>query len=317
MPILSIIITFYDEPELILDAIRSCARIVPESIEIIVIDDGSEHDLKRILNQLVYKPSQLIIHRQSNQGVSAARTTGIQLARGEYLTFLDADDEFEPCDLNPYLTSREQIIRLGMADVSPRGEVINRAHDAPTQAGIHYLATAIKGDNFMPTCWGYLYKSEWIQNSGIRFSRHITHSEDSLFIIEALTSAQKVSAHAIPFYRYKRRTGSATSRDEPAYLRKRLSAMQRFLRQVAKIHRKHPQAALDIYIKKYWNYMLAVSLRTKSRRSRLIALQSQLELLCSHYFRRPSSSILGEELVKLSKCFKSLVSTRYVSTNTD
>ena len=66
-----------------------------ENIEVICIDDGSEDESLKILNDYADTDSRLVVLTQDNAGGGAARNRGLDIARGGYLLFLDADDFFE------------------------------------------------------------------------------------------------------------------------------------------------------------------------------------------------------------------------------
>jgi glycosyltransferase involved in cell wall biosynthesis len=91
----SVIIPTYNRSEYILDAIQSAVDQKYESMEIIVVDDGSTDDTKDKLVSLIDRGVIRYVY-QENEGRSAARNKGIALATGEYIAFLDSDDLFEP-----------------------------------------------------------------------------------------------------------------------------------------------------------------------------------------------------------------------------
>jgi glycosyltransferase involved in cell wall biosynthesis len=90
---ISIIIPTYNRAHLLGRAIESVLAQTYEPIEIIVVDDGSEDGTKEFLRS---KFSQCRYFHQENKGVSSARNYGIRKARGEWLAFLDSDDEWLP-----------------------------------------------------------------------------------------------------------------------------------------------------------------------------------------------------------------------------
>ena len=93
---LSIIIPVYNEANFL----RRCLDSVyaNDEVEVIIVDDGSTDGSFEICQEYEDKGFKLIQNEHS--GVSVARNTGIQLAEGEYITFLDSDDEMSK-DANP------------------------------------------------------------------------------------------------------------------------------------------------------------------------------------------------------------------------
>ncbi len=88
-PLVSIIIPVYNGERYVAEAIESAVSQTYRPIEIIVIDDGSTDETKRVVERF---ENDVVYRYQINQGSSAARNTGVALANGEYLAFLDADD---------------------------------------------------------------------------------------------------------------------------------------------------------------------------------------------------------------------------------
>jgi hypothetical protein len=93
-PLVSIIITCYNDADYVEEAISSAVEQSYENKEVIVVDDGSGEKTKLILRKNENKINRLIF--QENKGLSAARNTGIRASRGKYIVVLDGDDYFEP-----------------------------------------------------------------------------------------------------------------------------------------------------------------------------------------------------------------------------
>ena len=89
----SVIIPLYNTEKHIKDCIVSVLSQTYQNIEIIVIDDGSTDSSLDIANK--YKSNTVKIISQTNKGAAAARNAGLQIATGEYIQFLDADDILE------------------------------------------------------------------------------------------------------------------------------------------------------------------------------------------------------------------------------
>ena len=93
-PLVSIVIPTYNRRHFVGDAIESCLAQTHPRIEIIVVDDGSTDGTADFLRERYGERSRLIT--QENQGPGIARNRGIEASRGEYIHFLDADDQHLP-----------------------------------------------------------------------------------------------------------------------------------------------------------------------------------------------------------------------------
>ncbi len=96
MPLVSVVIPAYNPP---LSLFSSCLNSVLDQntpLEVIVVDDGSEQEVAGMLDRLAEQNKELRVIHQENGGVCAARNTGLQSATGEFVVFVDADDELAP-----------------------------------------------------------------------------------------------------------------------------------------------------------------------------------------------------------------------------
>ena len=93
-PKISVILSAYNEEKFIRKAIESVSNQTLEDIEIIIINDGSTDNTLDIINSYADKDNRIVVIDQENIGLGASRNKGMKIARGEYVTFLDADDWF-------------------------------------------------------------------------------------------------------------------------------------------------------------------------------------------------------------------------------
>jgi glycosyltransferase involved in cell wall biosynthesis len=101
-PLVSVIIPNFNHGRFIGDAIRSVLKQDYRNFEIIVVDDGSTDNSREVVAQF---SEQVHYIRQENQGLSAARNTGIRAAKGAYIGLLDADDMYEPDFLSTLMSA--------------------------------------------------------------------------------------------------------------------------------------------------------------------------------------------------------------------
>jgi glycosyltransferase involved in cell wall biosynthesis len=139
VPAVSVIIPAYNQAGFLAGAIRSALAQDFADLEVIVVDDGST-DATRAVAENVADARVRYVH-QENRGLSAARNTGIRLARGAFLTFLDSDDEFLGDKLTVLMAAFDENPRLGLVaghailvdDVGrPLNETFERALPADT-----------------------------------------------------------------------------------------------------------------------------------------------------------------------------------------
>lgn len=95
----SIIIPVFNNELTIERAIQSCLLQTLQTFELIIINDGSIDNSKAVINAYNNYKNITILHNDSNMGVSYSRNKGIEMAKGKYICFLDADDYFAPTKL--------------------------------------------------------------------------------------------------------------------------------------------------------------------------------------------------------------------------
>ena len=92
----SIILPVYNSEKYIHKCINSILNQIYANWELIVIDDGSSDNSFNIIKEFADMDKRINLHHFENRGVAASRNTGIMLAKGEYITFIDSDDYVTP-----------------------------------------------------------------------------------------------------------------------------------------------------------------------------------------------------------------------------
>jgi hypothetical protein len=94
-PLVSVVIPAFNRAPIIASAIESCLAQTYPHVEVLIVDDASEDDLAAALRPWRDDQRVRLLRHQRNQGVSAARNTGVQAASGAYIAFLDSDDAWQ------------------------------------------------------------------------------------------------------------------------------------------------------------------------------------------------------------------------------
>lgn len=219
-PLVSFILTYYNLPvKMLCECIDSILALTmqPCEREIIVVDDGSDSSP---MNDLMKYGDDIIYIRQQNKGLSEARNTGIQSARGVYLQFVDGDDmlakaSYEHC-LDIVRTNGPDMVVFDFTKSSVKDKAIQ---DSAPQSGSEYM----RHHNIRGTACGYLFKKTILGN--LRFTPGIWH-EDEEFTPQLLLRAERVSVTDAEAYLYRVRPNSIITDDHVSSKTKRLNDME-------------------------------------------------------------------------------------------
>lgn len=209
--IVSIIIPIYNVEKYLNICLDSVVRQTYQDIEIILIDDGSTDSSSRICDIWAEKDERVTVSHIVNGGVSNARNTGISIARGEYIAFIDSDDIVQPNYIEVLYTnmidtqsdlsicgfdfSKEQTLKK-----QKKKSVIN------TFNRFEALGQVLLGKYFAGQVWNKLFKKDILQ--GILFDKSICLYEDLLFVVEYINKCEKVVYTDLPLYTYVERKSS-------------------------------------------------------------------------------------------------------------
>ena len=201
-PLVSFVLTYFNLPvKMLCECIDSilALSLEPYEREIIVIDDGSESSP---MNDLMKYGQNIIYVRQQNQGLSSARNTGIQMATGDYLQFVDSDDllakaPYEHC-LDIIRKNRPEMVIFDFTKTSPEDKSYK---DSPFQSGSDYM----RHQNIRGTACGYILRRSILGD--LRFTPGIYH-EDEEFTPQLLLRAETVCVTHAEAYIYRVRPNS-------------------------------------------------------------------------------------------------------------
>lgn len=200
----SVIIAAYNAEKYLAECIESIINQNYKNIEIVLVDDGSTDNTQAICMDYSRIDTRIRYIRKKNGGVSSARNEGIRNAKGEFITFVDADDyldnniiasvvkkmEDQTVDLvgwNTYRIIESEIqkckdIRFNQDDLRYiRAALISNYH------GGFYCGDYIRG------VWGKLFRSNIIFKNNIFFDENLYIGEDSVFLMEYILNARKVT----------------------------------------------------------------------------------------------------------------------------
>lgn len=219
-PRVSVVIPMYNAGKTILDTLKSVQGQDYGDIEIIVVDDGSCDQGPEIVAAEADKDARIRLVRQENQGVAAARNRGIEESRGQWVTFVDADDELFPRAVSSMLeASHGREIVIGSMDTGDGSASAHREMD-PSAACALCLAfwdnrdaapySSFRHGVVFRSVWGKLFRGDLIRGRSLRFETGVRFGEDALFMVDAYRAASGIEVLDRPVYRYVCNPASVT-----------------------------------------------------------------------------------------------------------
>lgn len=205
MNTVSIIIPTFNNAERLEKCVDSVYLCFKGQIECIIVDDGSTDNTQKVLDSLGNKYEGLILLKQNNKGVSAARNLALSKASGEYISFIDADDYINKVNLD-FLNSENDLYVLGTNMI-----------EGNYNKNIHFVDKGlennfIKYPVFMGAVWNKFFKAKIIKKYDIKFNEKFWIYEDNVFVVEYLMHTNDVVYVDEEYYNYVYNQNSATNK---------------------------------------------------------------------------------------------------------
>jgi len=207
---ISIIVPVYNTEQYLPRCIGSIINQSFTDFELLLIDDGSTDGSGAICDAYAEKDNRVRALHKENGGVSSARNLGLQEAKGEWICFVDSDDELLPGGLQTMVDGVSEEVDMVMAGYYElegeslqtdtanfgKGGIIGRNEALLTM----YPSTDLP---YMGYPWGKLFKRNLVLENRVSFDEHIRIKEDTLFVVEYLCGIQKIVCYiSIPVYKY-------------------------------------------------------------------------------------------------------------------
>ncbi|MGL5042239.1 MAG: glycosyltransferase family 2 protein [Culicoidibacterales bacterium] len=218
---ISLIIPLYNS-KVIKRTLDSVINQTTPFYQVLIIDDGSEDQYGKLAMEYSQKYSYIEYLRQENLGVSATRNKGIELALGEYLCFLDADDMLVPNMHQVLLEKIEQtahffeLYHYNFWQIYANGTTEeNQYFLAQKQSYQSELLLQQQLEKFQEESkhmvWTYCYRTSFLREKGIKFPEELTVFEDIYFLHQLLLENAQISIISKPLVQYCYENDSSTN----------------------------------------------------------------------------------------------------------
>lgn len=237
---LSIIVPVYN----VAPYLRMCVAslldqdLAKDEYEIILVDDGSTDVCPEICDEYKRMFDNIRVIHQKNGGLSAARNSGVKIAKGEYIMFVDSDDYLQKNVLGTLIEQIESqhldVLRFNYYNVREDGSIFEPHKNAKPY--FDYSSVVVDGETFLNERLGYacyavmfmIERNLLVKNEGCLFTPGI-YFEDTDWTPRMLLRAKRVSSTELVVYNYLWREGSITLPDNPEKKKKLLEDKIRLL----------------------------------------------------------------------------------------
>lgn len=200
MVLVSVIVPVYNAENYLNKCLTSICHQSLKDIEIITINDGSEDQSLTVLQNFAQVDARITVLDTDNGGVSKARNLGMEQAKGQYITFVDADDWLELTMLEElFLACRLTGSNIVKCDLFWQEEIGSRQLYYPSKTYFTYSATACLNKLFTEIGekhFGFasckLYKKSFIDLHKLKFDETMNFAEDTVFLTRAVIKNQSI-----------------------------------------------------------------------------------------------------------------------------
>lgn len=234
-PLISIIIPAYNAEAVLQRCLQSVQQQTYKNFEAIVVNDGSKDGTAAMIDGFASKDARFKAIHQQNQGVSAARNNALDLATGDFVTFIDADDYVKPDYLQKLLAAMIEesadMAAGGYYELSPYGKKPVPLHDLQK----FYPQSIISRDDFQSVLfsgvtgvlWGKMFRKDMIERFRLRLNPEINYSEDLVFVLQYTNEIENIAVVYDQLYYYDRTgEGGLSSRYGEGFLKNVILANQ-------------------------------------------------------------------------------------------
>ena len=218
-PLVSVIVPVWNGEPYLNKCVKSIRQQTLEDMEIILVDDGSTDNTWPMMEQLAREDGRVRILRQENSGVSEARNAGVAMSHGQYISFVDVDDDL-PLDSMRLLVEKAQangcdLVLAAYTEVLGRRRYprdLGRCEDIVDNDEFLRRLERLSNSFYYGVLWNKLFRGDIIREHGLRFVSGLAWGEDFAFVMGYLAHAERIGYTTAQVYDYRRNPKGAVVR---------------------------------------------------------------------------------------------------------
>ncbi len=262
-PKISFLVAAYNVAPYLEECMNSILQYPGNDIEAIIVDDGSTDATGELSDAIALRDPRVQVIHQENGRLPAARNTGIRAARGEWLTFIDADDRLSKGAVPAMLDSCDfdgDLMVFGCVSFRDDQEVYHwrpRAYtlSAPDELRAYRSdsmmdkrAEELYGNPNIATSWGKLFRTSFIRGHSLYFEPRVSFSQDREHLFRYTRFLTKIQFVPAQVYEYRlANESSLTNKWHPDALEKQTEIMNAMMRTMVDYHEENDREIRKIY----------------------------------------------------------------------
>lgn len=302
-PKISVIVPVYNVEKYLPRCIDSILAQTFTDFELLLIDDGSTDNSGEICDEYAKNDRRIRVFHKENGGVSSARNTGLINAKGEWVCFVDSDDDICINYLEVYVSllkhKEADFYIVGCNIISNNRRTKRTFHDQYfSKESIHKFVMYIRYYNIFGVPWNKLFSMKIIKDQNISFDESLDSYEDEVFVLEYLVYTSSVMASSQCTYNYYVREQLSLSKkyieiDKHIYIAQRLyelglklSSDDIYIQHLRKMYSHHMSECITRLYGRYGHYcrqerlkIISKVLKTAKEHNVIKILYSQLNSL--------------------------------------
>lgn len=316
--LVSIIVPLFNTERFIGKCIESCIKQTYKNFELIIVDDGSADNSLSIAKSYAQKDARVKCYSAVAKGVSAARNQGVEIAKGDYLCFVDSDDYLSKYYIESLLTVMKHtgadigvVGKKNMSEKQPdnfKGKFNPQNYKVHLYDRLSAMEILFSGKIMRMCCINKMYARHLFEGEDkIAFKEEFLHCEDVCFTYDAYFRSKKVAYLPLMYYGYTNRKGSAVrSKINP----RKLTSLGAVRYTAEKCEKEFPEAYISVagwqalvniemlycmFHDKYYDYKVYKDIvETFKKKMRYVAKGKR------HYLYRRMFASLGAYLLKVA-----------------
>lgn len=208
---LSVIVCIYNAAQYIEDCVKRLSPQLNDGVELLLLDDGSTDGCSELSDRMASRDDRIRAIHLPHGGVSMTRQVGLEMAKGKYILYVDADDVVGPTMISDMMQAADKsnadMVMCDYKELTSEGEIYRKQQ--PSALDGEAILDDILTGKLYGALWNKLLRREWLLQAKARFPEQLHMREDLVFLSQCLPTVNRIVYLPKALYGYNRRNANA------------------------------------------------------------------------------------------------------------